>query len=232
MARQALRLIPGILAMTMLASVARADAAFVQPADFDFKTILTPPPPPDSDLGRQEIDQLLKLQDQRSPQDVKRITAESKMTPFLFSEVLGSWFNPDDLPTTATFLANVMKESGAVCSAAKDVFHRDRPFKVDPRIKPCVEKEKTFSYPSSHSLRSMVLALTLAEIFPDQKDALIARAKLVGDDRALAGQHFPSDVAAGRILAKAVFQKMMQNPDFQSQLEKAKDECLAKKKAK
>jgi acid phosphatase (class A) len=78
----------------------------------------------------------------------------------------------------------------------------------------------------------MVLALTLAEIFPDQKGALIARAKLVGDDRALAGQHFPSDVAAGRILGKAIFQKMVQNPDFQSQLEKAKDECLAKEKAK
>jgi hypothetical protein len=231
MARQAFRWIPGILAMTMLTAVARA-AAFVQPADFDFKTILTPPPTPDSDEGRQEIDELLKLQGQRTPQDVKRITSESKMTPFLFSEVLGSWFNPDDLPTTAVFLANVMKESGAVCSAAKDVFRRDRPFKVDPRIKPAVEKEKTFSYPSSHSLRSMVLALTLAEIFPDQKDALIARAKLVGDDRALAGQHFPSDVAAGRILARAIFQKMIQNPDFQSQLEKAKDECLATEKAK
>ncbi|MGD0141143.1 MAG: phosphatase PAP2 family protein [Tepidisphaeraceae bacterium] len=232
MARQAFRWIPGILAMTMLVSVARADTAFVQSADFDFKTLLAPPPAPDSDQGRQEIDQLLKLQDQRTPQDVKRIAAETKMTPFLFSEVLGSWFNPDDLPASAVFLANVMKESGAVCSAAKEVFHRDRPFKVDPRIKPCVEKEKTFSYPSSHSLRSMVLALTLAEIFPDQKGALIARAKLVGDDRALAGQHFPSDVAAGRILGKAIFQKMVQNPDFQSQLEKAKDECLAKEKAK
>ena len=204
----------------------------MHPADFDFKTILTPPPKPDSDQGRQEIDQLLKLQDQRTAQDVKRIASETKMTPFLFSEVLGSWFNPDDLPTTATFLAKVMKESGAVCSAAKEVFGRDRPFKVDPRIKPCVEKEKTYSYPSSHSLRSMVLAMTLAQIFPDQKDALIARAKLVGDDRTLAGQHFPSDVAAGRILAKAIFQKMMQNPDFQSQLEKARDECLAKEKVK
>ena len=60
----------------------------------------------------------------------------------------------------------------------------------------------------------------------------MARAKLVGDDRALAGQHFPSDVAAGRILAKAIFEKMMQNPDFQGELDKAKEECLSKEKAK
>ena len=115
MARQATRWIPCILALTMLASDVRADAAFVKPADFDFKAMLAPFPTPDSDQGRQEIEQLLKLQDQRTPQDVKRIKAETALTPFLFSEVLGSWFNPDDLPATASFLARVMKEAGTTC---------------------------------------------------------------------------------------------------------------------
>jgi acid phosphatase (class A) len=76
----------------------------------------------------------------------------------------------------------------------------------------------------------MVLALTLAEIFPDQKDALIARAKLIGDDRELAGEHFPSDVEAGRTLAKAIFEKMSENPDFKTELEQVQEECLAHEK--
>ena len=78
----------------------------------------------------------------------------------------------------------------------------------------------------------MVLAMTLAEMLPDQKMVVIAQGRLIGDDRVVAGQHFPSDVAAGRILAKAIFEKMMQNPDFQAQLVKAKQECLAKEPVK
>jgi acid phosphatase (class A) len=125
-----------------------------------------------------------------------------------------------------------MKNANAINTQAKDFFKRERPFNVDPRIQPCVEQEKTFSYPSGHSTRSMVLALTLAQMFPEHADALIARAKLVGDDREMAGEHFPSDVEAGRILAKAIFQQMMKTPDFQSEMEKAKDESLAKEPSK
>jgi acid phosphatase (class A) len=68
-------------------------------------------------------------------------------------------------------------------------------------------------------------------MFPDHKDALMARAKLIGDDRVVAGQHFPSDVAAGRVLAQAIFDKMSKNPEFQSDFEKVKEECLAKEKS-
>ncbi|MGD0463882.1 MAG: phosphatase PAP2 family protein [Tepidisphaeraceae bacterium] len=226
------RWFPILLLMAACAATAKAGEAFVQPDDIDIKSILAPPPAQDSDQTRHEIEQLLQLQAGRTDADVARIKSEVKMTPFIFSEVLGSWFNPDDLPATAKFLARVMKNADSISSQAKDIFMRDRPFVVDRRIQPCVEKEKSYSYPSGHSTRSMVLALALAQIFPEHADALIARAKRIGDDRALAGQHFPSDVEAGRILAKAIFQQMMKSPDFQAEIEKAKDECLAKEPAK
>lgn len=226
------RFIPHFLAILVLTFAASARATYVSPADFDFKTLLAPPPALDSDQEKQDIDTLLKLQAQRTEADVKRIKAESKMTPFIFSSELGSWFNPDDLPVTADFLGKVFADAHDVCSVAKDVFGRKRPFLTDDRIKPCSEKEKTFSYPSSHSTRAMVTALTLAEILPDDKDAVMAEGKQIGDDRAIAGQHFPTDVAAGRVLAKAIFDKMMQNPDFQAELQKAKAECAAKEPVK
>jgi acid phosphatase (class A) len=224
------RLIPGILVFAAAVSIVRADGPFVTPDEVDFKSLLIPPPAEGSIQETLEIDALLGLQEHRTDADVKRISSEVKMTPFIFSQVLGSWFNPDDLPTTATFLKQVMTQAGAVSSKAKDAFGRRRPFLVDPRIKPCVAEENTFSYPSGHSTRSMVLALTLAEIFPDQKDAIIARARLIGDDREMAGEHFPSDVEAGRVLAKAIFQKMSENPDFKAEIEKVQEECLAKEK--
>jgi len=211
-------------------STTQPGVSFIQPDDIDVKTLLKPPPAEGSDQSRQELDVLLGLQNSRTDADIKRARAEAHLTPFVFSEVLGSWFNPDDLPVTAAFLANVMKETGSVATVGKDLFQRRRPYLVDTRIQPCVELEKTFSYPSGHSTRSMVLALTLAEIFPDQKDALIARAKLIGYDRELAGEHFPSDVAAGQTLAKAIFEKMDANPDFKADIEKVQEECLAHEK--
>lgn len=219
-----------IMPMALAIAAARSSARYVDPSDFDFKTLLAPPPPPDSDQQKQEIELMLKLQAQRSPEEAQRVMAEAKFTPFVFSGVLGSWFNPDDLPRTADFLVKVNKEAGEVCSAAKLVFQRHRPYKQDSRIHPCVENEKTFSYPSSHSTRATTLALVLSAMFPEHKDALMARAKLIGDDRVVAGQHFPTDVAAGRVLAQAIFNKMSQDPDFKSDFETAKAECLAKEK--
>ncbi len=226
------RSIAAVLAIGAFMAAAKAVGPFVQPGEIDVQSILPPPPAPDSNQARHEIEQMLQLQAKRTEADVKRIKSEVKFTPFIFSQVLGSWFNPDDLPTTAAFLKDVMKNAQGICGQAKEVFARDRPFLVDSRIHPCVAKEKSYSYPSGHSTRSMVLALTLAQIFPDQKDALIARARLIGDDRVLAGQHFPSDVEAGRTLAEVIFRQMMKDPDFQADLQKAKDECMAKEKAK
>jgi acid phosphatase (class A) len=226
------RFLPTVLLALTFAAAARAANPYIQPGDIDIKSILPPPPANDSAQTKREIEHLLQLQSTRTDADIARIKAELKMTPFLFSEVLGSKFNPDDLPATAKFLAKVIRSAGSVSSAAKDIFKRDRPFNLDSRIQPCVEQEKTFSYPSGHSTRSMVVALVLAQIFPDHADALIARAKLVGDDRETAGEHFPSDVEAGRTLAKAIFEQMQKNPDFQSDFEKAKDECAAKESAK
>jgi acid phosphatase (class A) len=231
MTAPAKRFIPCILMLMMFAVAAEARGTFVKSKDFDFQTLLPPPPTIGSDQANQEIDQMLKLQAERTDADVKRIKIESKMTGFIFSQSVGSWFNPDVLPITADFLSKVLDDSKTVCKAAKDVFERKRPYLTDSRIKPC-ETEDTYSYPSSHSNRATVLALTIAQILPEDKDALIAQAKEIGDDRALAGQHFPSDVAAGRILGNAIFVKMMQNPDFQTQLAAAKQECQAKEPAK
>jgi acid phosphatase (class A) len=223
--------IPGILVLMMFAVTAQAKATYVKAKDFDFQTLLPAPPAIGSEQAKQEIDQMLVLQAKRTDADVKRIKIESKMTGFSFSDSVGSWFNPDDLPATADLLTKVLADSKTVCSAAKEVFQRKRPYLTDSRIKPC-EEEDTFSYPSSHSTRATVLGMVVCQICPDQKDAIMAQARLIGDDRALAGQHFPSDVAAGRILGRAIFDKMMENPDFQTDLAAAIKECTAKEPAK
>jgi acid phosphatase (class A) len=216
----------------LLATLALAAAPFVTPEQVDWKAVLPKPPEANSDQAKQEIEQMLKLQAHRTADEAKRCQDEESFTPFTFSQVLGSWFNPDDLPETAEFLSQVTSQAAAVSATAKDYYNRPRPYAVDARIDPCLGRPESPSYPSGHSTDAMTLALVLSEMFPEHKDALIAQGKQIGDDRVLGGVHYPSDVDAGRILAKAIFAKMMDSPDFKAAMGKAKDECLAKEPAK
>jgi acid phosphatase (class A) len=220
------------LAVLLLCALAIAEPPFVKPDSVDFKSILTTAPTIDSQQEKDDLAKVLELQEKRTPEDVKRAQAEVNVTAFAFSDVLGPWFNPDDLPVTAKLMKEVGKEAKAISGEAKDFYGRKRPFQMDSRVKPAVVLEDTASYPSGHSTRATVWAIILADMFPEKKDALIARGNQIGDDRVLAGLHFPSDVEAGRVLGAAIAKKFLDDPEFVAQLEKAKEECLAGAKGK
>jgi hypothetical protein len=65
----------------------------------------------------------------------------------------------------------------------------------------------------------------LAEIFPEKKERLLKRGLQVGEDRVIAGIHFPSDVAAGQKLGDAIADKLLADPQFNEALKQAKAEC-------
>ncbi|HEX4124646.1 MAG TPA: phosphatase PAP2 family protein [Tepidisphaeraceae bacterium] len=197
------------------------------PDDFDFKQLLGVPPAPGSAGEKAELDQLLKLQKERTPEEVRRCKDEVEVQPFAFAVILGKWFNAKDLPQTEKLLKMATKATKPILGAAKITFNRERPFKVDTDIHPCVEDEKSPSYPSGHATRGIVWATILAELMPQDKQDLMAYGREIGDDRALAGMHFPSDVIAGQRLGREIAQRLLADPDFQKQLAKAKAECAA-----
>jgi acid phosphatase (class A) len=200
---------------------------FLQPGAVDFKSLLTPPPANDSVQTHDELNWMLELQNTRTPAQIARAKIEVNLNPFLFNNVLGSWFNPDDLPYTSWLLQQAGYDTGAIDSAAKKYFRRPRPYTLDPRLKPCVHLETSASYPSGHSAQSVVWGIILSDMFPERRDAIMARAYQIGDDRVLGGVHFPSDVAAGHVIGFAVAEELLANPQFQADLQKAKQECLA-----
>jgi acid phosphatase (class A) len=201
---------------------------FIAPGDIDFKALLDPPPAVNSDAGRRDIEEVLRLQASRSAQDIERAKSEIDLWPFVFARVLGPGFSSDNLPNTTVFLREVMNEDAAIVDQAKIFYARRRPFAVDPRVKPCIATEDTFSYPSGHATNSMLLALVLGEMFPDRRDALLAEAEQIGQDRVLAGVHYPTDVKAGQTLAKAIFDSMRRSGRFNERLESAKAEWAAR----
>jgi len=204
-------------------------APYFDPATIDLKALLPDPPANGSPTTLSEIDLILKKQAARTPEEVARIKREVHLNVYLFDTVLGPWFTAKNAPLTAKLFERVDATEHPVIDTAKKFWDRPRPPKQDPRVHPPIGLPKNASYPSGHSTVGDLDALILAELAPDLKDAIIARGLQIGDDRIIAGVHFPSDVAAGRTLAQALFTRLMANPDFQADLGAAKAEIAAKR---
>jgi acid phosphatase (class A) len=201
---------------------------YLAPKSVDFVKLLPAPPKPETDEAKQEMEVVLRVQESRTPAEVARAESEAKLTMAAFTQVVGKWFTAENLPLTAKLIKAAEADSKVFSAAAKDHFGRKRP-PNDARVKPTIHGEDEPSYPSGHATRGMLFGLILAELDPEQRDALMDRAREIGWDRVIAGVHFPSDLVAGRVLGQAIFQGMSSNPSFRKDLEAAKAEFIAAK---
>jgi len=156
--------------------------------------------------------------------------SEKKFDVFNFTPVVGAFFITDNLPKTTAFFEKVQTDAAAVTDQAKDLWRRPRPFVIDPTLA-SGKLEKSFSYPSGHSTESMVLALVLADLVPDKKDALLAQARLIGWHRIQIARHYPTDIYAGRVFAQAIVREMKASPNFQKDFAAAQAELTAARQA-
>jgi acid phosphatase (class A) len=221
---------PAVLLLPLLMLLVAAQAeqkAFVSPSAFDFDALIGQPPAENSKIHTDEISKMVDLQTARTPDEETRCKSEVGVSPFVFHEIVGSWFNAQNLPQTNALLRKVTREATQICDVPKQKWHRVRPPVANPQIHPCVPLEKTGSFPSGHATRGIVWATVVAEIFPDDRDKIMAVGKRIGDDRVLAGMHYPTDVAAGQKLGAAIAEKLLADPDFVQELNKVKLECHA-----
>jgi acid phosphatase (class A) len=126
---------------------------------------------------------------------------------------VGVPFSKEKFPLTAAFFEQVLADSETIEDNGKKFFHRPRPYTTDPTLANG-KLETSFSYPSGHSTGSMVLALVLADLFPEHHDAILAQARQIGWHRVQIARHYPTDIYAGRVLAQAIVREMKKNPQF------------------
>ena len=144
---------------------------------------------------------------------------------FLFRDVLGDKFTKENLPVTAAFAARVRGDEGVNTDVAKAGFHRVRPYNFDKTLHPvCKTKAKDDSYPSGHATSGYLLALTLIDMVPEKRDAILARAEDYGHNRLVCGVHYPTDVPASKLLAYTIHAIMEVSPEYQKELAAAKAE--------
>ncbi|HWD18427.1 MAG TPA: phosphatase PAP2 family protein [Verrucomicrobiae bacterium] len=200
---------------------------YLAPGTPDVAALLPPPPTPDSPEQAAELAAVRAVFHTAPSNDIASAYAEKKFSVFNFRPVVGDFLAPGKLPKTEAFFSRVQKEAALITDGAKMHWKRPRPFVTDPSLTNGV-LEKSFSYPSGHATESMVLALVLAQMFPEKSDAILAEARAIGWHRIEIARHYPIDIFAGRILAQAIVREMWNSAKFQEDFNEAKAEILGR----
>jgi acid phosphatase (class A) len=217
-------------AMAQKAEKAAKHLSYLKADKPDAIALLAPPPLADSPEQAAEMAEVRMVFHSASSNDVDAAYSEKKFSAFNFTPAIGAFFQSNSLPKTAAFFERVQTDAAAITDAAKDFYQRPRPYVTDPTLANG-KLEKTFGYPSGHSTESMTLALVLAELFPDQHDAIIGEARSIGWHRVQIARHYPTDIYAGRVLAQAIVREMKKSDAFMKDFEQAKAEVAAARTA-
>jgi acid phosphatase (class A) len=242
-----------LLMLSATPAFSLSNEPYLSPGQVDAILLLPPPPQGTSEIQKHELNDVLTAQKQRTPALVKR-SLDDKVDLFGFANVMGSKFKPENIPNAAAFIRKVGRETAAQVNLVKDCWERPRPFVVshdvhppgtmaqDMAIKPGVPEKNTaphdasspcrpvetpafsYSYPSGNANFGTTTAILLAAMVPEKRAEIFARGWEYGENRLVAGVHFPSDIESGRISATAMVAVMMQNAAFKSDFVAAKAE--------
>lgn len=221
--------------ISLLAGLALAVVAFAAPVPVlseaeltRLAAVLPPPPGDDTPAGMADLETLLQVQGDRTPEQVARAARVAKHTPFQMGAVVfGPEFTVEKLPQTARFFELVWEQMHAASKAVKQKFNRPRPSLRDSRVQPCVPVPSSPSYPSGHSIHATVWADLFTAVFPEHAKEFDAVARETRWARVLGGVHFPSDTQAGRLFGDELAHALLAAPAIQEGLAAMRVEVAA-----
>jgi len=211
----------------------------------DFK--IPDPPANSSEQTRAELNYLLSLQAQRTSVDtesslfmagvfynLRTIPADSnysryRQNIFFIGRSIGTWFNPENLPVTADFMARVWQDASYFIWSLKYKYLRVRPYVLEPDLKN-LEDTNWAAYPSGHAANSYINAFIYQELAPQFVDVFNKDAYDMAHSREIIGVHYPSDSEASRILARQLVNKLFENEKFRADFDLVKKEWAEKAK--
>ncbi len=146
----------------------------------------------------------------------------------IFTCSLGIRVSKKETPHLYTLLRRSLTDAGYSTEEAKKAYKRERPFMQNHKPICTPEDEKILradgSYPSGHTALGWAWALILAEIAPQNADAILARGIAYGESRMVCNVHWQSDVDAGRTMGSVIVALLHANSSFMNDLEMAKKE--------
>ena len=149
--------------------------------------------------------EILKWQNERTTEECNLANSQhsAKITSMFAYEG-----GPLTLKEAKSLQRRFLKEYGEISLnvyRAKKMFNRLRPYDANPEVKPCIDLEGSSAYPSGHTTMARAMALLIATVYPERKEALLKTADQAALNRIIGGVHHPSDVVAGKKLGDALF---------------------------
>ncbi|MDF9826799.1 acid phosphatase (class A) [Ereboglobus sp. PH5-5] len=193
---------------------------------------IPPPPANDSPAGMADVETLLQVQKDRTPEQVARAVRINAHAFLSIEEgcmgqvVFGPAFTGENLPRTAAILRQATAERRVVMIASKNQWNRVRPHKRGLGVEPCVDVPRSASYPSGHSSCGVLWAMFLGGALPEYKTLFDDAAREIMWSRVLAGAHYPSDTQAGRLLGQIIVEEMLKNQSTQNAVKEMRAELL------
>lgn len=196
----------------------------------------TPPPPiagsPADLADKARSDQFKTLEDSDR---WLLATAHAELRPPLalqhFDCVLGLRLGSTTTPLLNRLMQRLFDDSDAAAELVKARGFRPRPVGDDAERRACQRVSeagrKSASYPSGSSTVATVYGEAFAALEPQRASEVRRIAHEMGLSRLVCGMHYPSDVAAGEVLGKAVFDAAAGTPDFDADLVAARAELAA-----
>jgi acid phosphatase (class A) len=202
------------------------DPPYLSAKQLDLRIMLPPPVAAGSVQDKADQDAVIAAQKSASPERIALAAADAEESVFdMFARTLGPVFTPANLPKASVFFTRVGDSEDEVVDPAKPFFGRVRPFLANPEaIKPLVKPSKSGAYPSGHTTRVTAMAIILADMLPEKKDIIWARADEYAQSRVIGGMHHPTDLEAGRRAGTAMAAVMFADPAFRTDYEVVKGE--------
>lgn len=130
----------------------------------------------------------------------------------------------------ATYLLlKIAARIGETVMAGKKLkYSRARPSQVYPPLAPPLDVALHAAYPSGHATIAFMMAFAGADAVgdPPMREALVKLAERISWLREVAGFHFPSDTAAGRMAASQAMAMVRQLPKYDEVVKQARTEWI------
>ena len=205
---------------------------YLDPKAMPNSLALLPAPPADGSAAKAADEAAFKEALAASPERFAQATADADLRwPQAiagFEAILGRSVSGPQTPHTAMLVRRAMADAGLSTYAAKTNYKRTRPF-VANSVSTCTPADEATlktdgSYPSGHAAIGWMLGMLFTDLAPDKADALLKRGFDHAQSRVICRVHWQSDVAAGRLMASAVYARLQSDPVFKAQRELARRE--------
>ena len=179
---------------------------------------------PSPEQHKKEIKEIIELQNSLTSDEIKQALKGYIITP----ETLIKQVAPELTRSKYPHLYHLLDRSEETALNTKDLiksyWKSPRPYQISKDVKLFTKDGSDYAYPSGHATRGYTMAYILGLLIPEKRADFLLATQQITKRRILIGEHFPSDLDAGRQLALIVVGGLIQNSEFQRDLEAAKEE--------